>query len=223
MIIIALRANGSTSNIERVNLYKDAGASSGTEGDPITGLTSASSGLIISSIANNEATATAETSAGSTIEGITTLGTFATPTSGKVRFKEVDSTNHPGLYELQFEDARYAVSSAKYLDVCITGVADLSTFHGRIYLDTMDAAGVRSAVGLAAADLDTQLGDIPNNAEFAARTTTTAAYATATGQSDITTQLDGFVSGAEHVRADVRAIIGATVTGTGTENDPWGP
>lgn len=41
---------------------------------------------------------------------------------------------------------------------------------------TLDAAGVRTAVGLASANLDTQLGDIPTVAEFEARTLLAAAY-----------------------------------------------
>ena len=40
----------------------------------------------------------------------------------------------------------------------------------------LDAAGVRSAVGLASADLDTQLADIPTVAEFEARTIVAADY-----------------------------------------------
>jgi len=41
---------------------------------------------------------------------------------------------------------------------------------------TLDAAGVRTAVGLAAANLDTQLGNIPTVAEFEARTLPAANY-----------------------------------------------
>ena len=41
---------------------------------------------------------------------------------------------------------------------------------------TLDAAGVRTAVGLASANLDTQLGDIPTVSEFNARTLVAAAY-----------------------------------------------
>ncbi|MCP4830883.1 MAG: hypothetical protein GY886_01570, partial [Gammaproteobacteria bacterium] len=43
-------------------------------------------------------------------------------------------------------------------------------------LNNLDAAGVRSAVGLASADLDTQLGDIPTVSEFEARTLVASAY-----------------------------------------------
>ena len=43
-------------------------------------------------------------------------------------------------------------------------------------LNDLDAAGVRSAVGLASANLDTQLGDIPTVSEFEARTLVASAY-----------------------------------------------
>src|SRR4051794_29946615 len=107
--------NGSTSIVLRAKLRRL------DTGQGLTGLTSASSGLIVSTIAEVEATATAYTSGGSTIEAITTLGTYAAPTSGKCRFKEVDATNHPGLYEIQLANARFAVTSAKELTVSIIG------------------------------------------------------------------------------------------------------
>ena len=129
------------------------------------------------------------------METIATLGTYATPTAGFVRFKEVDATNMPGLYELQWVDARYAVASAKYLDICITGVADLATFTGRVYLDVMDATGVRAAIGLATANLDTQIADLPTNAELAARSLLAAEYATATASTSIAGQLTDFQDG----------------------------
>jgi hypothetical protein len=100
--------------------------SSATTGAGKTGLTSSSSGLIISTIADNEASATVYTQAGSTIESITTLGTFAAPTATKCRFKELDATNHPGIYEIQIADARYAVSNAKSILISISGVTNLA-------------------------------------------------------------------------------------------------
>ena len=75
-----LRKHSSTSNILRFTLKNSS------TGVGLTGLSSASSGLIISTICDNEATATAYTVAGSTIESITTLGTFAAPTATKCRF-----------------------------------------------------------------------------------------------------------------------------------------
>lgn len=46
-------------------------------------------------------------------------------------------------------------------------------------LSTLDAAGVRAAVGLASANLDTQIDALPTNAELNARTLASADYATA--------------------------------------------
>lgn len=113
--------NGQTSVVLRFKLLD----SSSTVGGGLTGLTSASSGLRISTIADNESAATAYTVAGSTVEAVTTLGTYAAPTATKCRFKEVDATNHPGLYEFQFADARFAVASAKSLIVSVSGATNL--------------------------------------------------------------------------------------------------
>ena len=185
-----IRRHSSTSNILRVVLRSSA------TGAGLTGLAHDTSGLIISTVCDNEASATTYTVAGSTIETVASLGTFATPTATKCRFKEVDSTNHPGLYELQFADARFAVASAKQLDISISGAANLlrrgvtiqldsvpatdgtgaalptaaenaeqvdgllAAVHGAGSWEPIPAADVRSAVGLASANLDTQLSEI---------------------------------------------------------------
>lgn len=112
--------------------------SSVSTGAGLTGLTSASAGLIISTIADNESAATAYTVAGSTIETITTLGTYAAPTATKCRFKEVDSTNHKGIYEIQIADARFAVASAKSVLVSISGATNAAECDVLIPLTSMD-------------------------------------------------------------------------------------
>ena len=89
-----------------------------------TGLAFGTSGLRIATIADNEATTTGYTAAGGTIETVTTLGTFAAPTATKCRFKEVDATSHPGVYELQLDDTRFAVTSAKSLLISISGASN---------------------------------------------------------------------------------------------------
>lgn len=89
-----------------------------------TGLTNATSGLIISTVADNEATATTYTVAGSNVETIATLGTYVAPSANKIRFKEVDATNHPGLYQVQIANARLAVAGARSLTVTISGASD---------------------------------------------------------------------------------------------------
>jgi hypothetical protein len=183
--------NGQASVILRFKILD----SSVSTGAGLTAVAFNSSGLIISTIADNEATATAYTSAGSTVETITTLGTYAAPTATKCRLKEVDSTNHKGLYELQLANARLAVSGAKSLIVSISGVTNMAqtdfvvplwvfdpyasvTQTGDSYarlgapvgasvsadiaaVDALVAApAIRSALGMAAANMDTQLSAI---------------------------------------------------------------
>src|SRR4051794_26102726 len=125
---------GQTGIILRVKILD----SSVSTGAGKTALTNASSGLIISTIADNEATATTYTVAGSTVETITTLGTFAAPTATKCRFKEVDSTNHKGVYEIQIADARYATASAKSLLVSVSGATNAAETDVVIPLTDMD-------------------------------------------------------------------------------------
>jgi len=181
-------------------------------GAGLTGLTFSTSGLSIHTIADNEASVTSYTAAGSTIETITTIGTFAAPTATKCRFKEIDSTNLPGWYEIQIADARWAVSGARAVQarVAVTGgfcapveiqlaLFDVNDSTVQLddlasYIDTevaaiynrigapinasiaadiaavnalVTATAIRSALGLAAANLDTQLGDLPTNSELA--------------------------------------------------------
>lgn len=107
---------GASSNWVRVKIRSSTSPYGGA-----TGLTFSTSGLRIAAIANNEATTTAYTAAGSTIETIATLGTFAAPTSTKCRFKEVDATNHPGVYEIQLDNTRFGVTNAKSLLISVTG------------------------------------------------------------------------------------------------------
>ena len=121
--------------------------SSVTTGAGLTGLTNASTGLIISTIADNESTATAYTQSGSTIETITTLGTYAAPTATKCRFKEVDATNHKGVYELHIADARFAVANAKSLAISISGATNLAECDLLIPLRSVDPYdGVRAGL-----------------------------------------------------------------------------
>lgn len=135
-----MRKNGATSNVIRVKLRRS------DTGQGLTGLTYSSSGLIISTICDNEASATTYTAGGSTIETITTLGTYAAPTATKCRFKEVDATNFPGYYELQLADARFAVSNAKVLRISIVGASNLLEKDIRVQLTSFDLDNATPAV-----------------------------------------------------------------------------
>lgn len=112
----------------------------------VAGLAYNTSGLIMSTICDNEATPTIYSVASSNLEDITTLGTYAAPTASKARFKVVDATNHPCLYQIQFADARFAVPGAKQMVVSFTGATlpatgvhyeiDLSSTTTTILADT---------------------------------------------------------------------------------------
>jgi hypothetical protein len=70
----------------------------------------------------------------------------------------------------------------------------------------LDAAGIRAALGLASANLDTQLADIPTTAEFNARTLASASYATAANQVTILfnqVTISGNVTDIETAVADI--------------------
>lgn len=109
------------------------------------------------------------------------------------------------------------------------------------YTAPLDAAGTRAAVGLASANLDTQIGTLATAANLA----TVAGYldteiaailedtgTTLDGKIDV---IDGIVDAikaktdqltftvANQVDANVKSVAGTTVTGVGSEADPWGP
>ena len=109
----------SNSNIIRCKILDSASA----VGAGKTGLTNATAGLIISTAASIEAAPVVYTQAGGLIDTIATLGTYAAPTATHCNFKEYSAANHPGVYELQFADARFAVSGQ--LLVSISGAAGI--------------------------------------------------------------------------------------------------
>lgn len=110
-----------TSNIFHVFI----GNSSVTTGAGLTGLTNASSGLIISAMKPGDASATVYSVASSNVETITTIGTYAAPSSGKIRFKEIDSTNRPGWYEFHPANALFALSSDTTVTFTFIGATNM--------------------------------------------------------------------------------------------------
>ena len=103
-----------------------------------------------------------------------------------------EATNRDGVYTATFTDAAagsyrlIATNSGGtllaqwWVDLTLT-TATFQSYEMPVSvmqsgLSTLDAAGVRSAVGLSSADLDTQLADLPTVAEFEARTLVAAAY-----------------------------------------------
>jgi len=182
-----------------------------------TGLTSASSGLIISTIADNEASATAYTVTGSTIETITTLGTYAAPTATKCRFKEVDATNHKGVYEIQIADARFAVASAKYIIVSISGATDSAEVDVIIPLTQVDpyfasAANFRATYdGTGYADdqapaTQSQLGSISNVGSAVHKPAESYTLTTGTQSANTVSDTEA-LNGVRHTHTDTAGVM----------------
>jgi len=103
-----------------------------------------------------------------------------------------EATNRDGVYTATFTDAAaglyrlIATNSGGtllaqwWVDLTLT-TATFQSYEMPVSvvqsgLSTLDAAGVRTAIGMASANLDTQLSDIPTVAEFEARTLVAAAY-----------------------------------------------
>lgn len=139
--------NGITSLVLRIFVQD----TSLTNGGGKTGLDHTSSGMQLSLIADNESSATVYTVAASNLETITTIGTFAAPTSGKARFKAVDETNLAGIYELHIANARWAVSGARSVQGMLFG-----------------------ASGAAPCPFEIQLHPVPSNLTHAGGTAVTA-------------------------------------------------
>jgi hypothetical protein len=143
--------HSATGVILRVKLLN----SSVTTGAGLTGLTYTSSGLVISAIADNEATTVTYAQGSSNIEDITTLGTYAAPTTNKCRFKAVDGTNHPGVYEIQLANGRFSVSGARSLLVSVRGATNLAECDFVIQLNDLNEA----ADALLARDMSAVAGE----------------------------------------------------------------
>ncbi len=141
---------GRTSNIFHVFLA-DIGS---LVGGGKTGLTTTSTGLIIAVRRELSAAATVYAAGSSNIETISTLGTFAAPSSGKCRFKEVDATNLPGIYEIHFLDAVLdAADGSRFLTglVQASGVAHTPFRIPLVAVDLQDAVrqGLTTLLNLA--------------------------------------------------------------------------
>ena len=112
-----------------------------------------------------------------------TLATGTVGTWGSGMFKEVDSTNMPGVYQLGIPDAALA-SGADSVVVYLQGATNMLPIVLEIQLtgfDLQDATGtgltalagasavtasaIRTALGLASANLDTQLDALPTASE----------------------------------------------------------
>lgn len=116
--------NGQTGAIVRIKLNNSSATNPTNAG--VTGLSSSSTGLILSTMCDVEATPTYYTQAAGTIGAVATLGTYAAPSAGTCNFSQVSATYFPGWYEIQFLNARFAVSGAKFIGICVPAVSGLN-------------------------------------------------------------------------------------------------
>jgi hypothetical protein len=101
--------------------------STSTVGAGKTGLTYATAGLRITYRRELAATVTeCKVDTDGNVEDITTLGTYAAPSANKCRFKLVNDTIQPGMYEIHLAQAVVGTADAsRYVSGCVycTGVA----------------------------------------------------------------------------------------------------
>lgn len=160
-------------------------------------LTFASSGLKIAVKRELDAAWTLYSSAGSTIENITTIGTYVAPTATKIRFKPTDDTNAPGDYELHLAQALLGTGDAsRYLRILIWGATNLAPCDILIQLDANDASDVYTRLGApAGVSTAADIAGVP------------AAVLTA--------------ASAAPIAADAKKMNGTTVQGNGTAGNLW--
>ncbi len=147
---------GKQSNIDYVFIQD----SSSTTGAGLTGVTSASSGLAGRYIYPGG------TSVALTFETISTLGTYQAPTSNAhLRIKELDSTNHPGVYELHYHNDWFSTGNARTAAILtIKGVTNMAQLNHLVTIDyaLQPATAARtltvSSTGAALANLGEILG-----------------------------------------------------------------
>lgn len=82
----------------------------------------------------------------------------------------------------------------------------------------IDAAGIRSALGMASANFDTQIGTIDTKLD-----TRVATGATSADVTNIDDKFDDAIDGTVPLTADVTKVNAVTIGGTGTKANPFGP
>jgi hypothetical protein len=107
--------------------------------------------------------------------------------------------------------------------------ADDATLAAIAGLNNLSQANIRTAVGLASANLDTQLGDLPTNAELAASQASAddatlaaiAALTIPTAAANATAVLAAAAS--NPINANIKEVNDVPITGTGVTGDSWVP
>lgn len=150
-----------------------------------------------------------------------TIDTTQTRIVGKSVVPTVDLTAGTGIAKITFASVT-GLSAGDKLIVKVVGTSggvSFSPYFVSVHVEAassggggLDAAQTRAALGLATANLDTQLGDIPTNAELNARTKPTADYFdSATDTVDIG-KINGNATSASNLQKSTSQIIPGTVS-----------
>jgi hypothetical protein len=154
-------------------------------------------------------------------------------TTGVTLTVDFDSRTGHHVFAVVTSDAFYSTGS-DYRVVITTGTVDGTSVVGtevgsfsiqnRTVGTGLDAAGVRSAIGLSSANLDTQLADLPTVSEFNARSLPSAEYFVV---GDYTAPANGDISAIKAVtdKLDTAIVLDGSVwqfTVNALENSPAG-
>lgn len=114
------RVRGAVGNM--IDLFvKDT---SSTIGGGINSVAYNTTGLVIGVKRSLDSDYTEYTVAGGTIENITTIGTWSSPSAGKIRFKQIGTK--AGYYQIQFLDSWFAATDAsRYINGYVKGVTNM--------------------------------------------------------------------------------------------------
>ncbi len=145
-------------------------------------------------------------------------------TTGVTLTVDFDSRTGHHVFAVVTTDGFYSTGS-DYRVVITTGTVDGTSVVGtevgsfsiqnRTVGTGLDAAGVRSAIGLASANLDTQLADLPTVSEFNARSLPSDDYFVV---GDYTAPANGDISGGSGLdAAGIRAAIGLATANLDTQ------
>lgn len=151
--------------------------STSTTGAGKTGLTSGTAGLAIHTMRLNESVPVSYYVSGGTIQDISTLGTYAAPAANSCRFKEVNSTLLPGVYELHLADSRF---TSQGLIVSLNGATGLAQADFEIQCQNI-AADIKAWLGtapnaLVSGRVDAIIGAVASGVDVATQTSLTNTY-----------------------------------------------
>lgn len=145
----------------------------------------------------------------SSASGVTDTEDFDSRTGVHLCSIDLSDNTDAGFYAAAHEYSVY-ITAATIDGQVVNAVLAHFSIQNRYYPTALDAAGVRSAVGLASANLDTQLTTIDDFLD-----TEVAAIKTQTDK--LTFTLSG------QVDANIQSVNDTAVTGDGSTSTPWGP